>query len=612
MDKANLNATCTCTCSSYYYIGNAYTKVPVQMPRPWLLPLLLVSSHAFSPSTRCARAPLPSCARAAPLRADAEIDAGFDRDSIELDILLYELENLRDWVSKDVALAAITAVQEKRSLDAFISELQDEVSVAGAEIDGDLDIVAQFLDEQSAALAKEKREALADRAKVLLDELEAAAPLSFKNRNADAEPPIKSRYLPREASIIVAGVASAFGESLVKGLSSCGYNVTVGPKTCPPGCADATLPASSSLRRAFASADALVLVCSGAADGGVSPTYVAGASRVLPPTLRRVLLVAPRGVDRTFELGFALRNVAGGLCLDRQRAAEQAMGSAANAIGAVTSVMRLELERGAPAPLARRARPSTDAGESGRGADSAALGARALGVEIAAGDVLAGPVSAAVAARAAREALRREEAENCRFSLGAGRNGDWSDEFLKLVGPEIGRFASPATATTDEMVGWVRAWVRALPKATDAKNASIVLSSCATLDLPTRSASAAAKSVADAQALPTGARIRFLASGVEYVDSDEDQRVKGDFDGAIDVLVEEGRVRVVRAEMEPVWRRSKTEGRKQFTPLVKGASEARLLRRLAADLEAFAGEMLRNPHTVQSLASGVSEGATVR
>jgi len=40
------------------------------------------------------------------------------------------------------------------------------------------------------------------------------------------------------------------------------------------------------------------------------------------PHGRRVLVLGPRGVDRTLELGFVMRNALGGL--DRQRAAEQA------------------------------------------------------------------------------------------------------------------------------------------------------------------------------------------------------------------------------------------------------------------------------------------------
>lgn len=44
------------------------------------------------------------------------------------------------------------------------------------------------------------------------------------------------------------------------------------------------------------------------------------------------------------------------------------------------------------------------------------------------------------------------------------------------------------------------------------------------------------------------------------------------------------RVRVVRSEMEPVWRKLLNGGRKQFRPLVKGESEQRLIERLEADL----------------------------
>ena len=119
-----------------------------------------------------------------------------------------------------------------------------------------------------------------------------------------------------------------------------------------------------------------MLVCRGAADGGVSPTFLTCIARVLPQTLRRVhavsaippphthisrpshaprpsppafltstarsfrgprlsarawprqvLILGPRGVERSFQLGFALQNLLGGL--DRQRAAEQALGPSA-------------------------------------------------------------------------------------------------------------------------------------------------------------------------------------------------------------------------------------------------------------------------------------------
>ena len=511
--------------------------------------------------------------RSRPTRLDAELDPGFDRDS--LDVLLLELEGLRDWVSDDVATAALAAAREKRDLDAFISELQDEVAAVGAQVKGDFELVEQFLEEQAEAMAAEKRDALAERARVLLDELEAAAPASFKSRNVSTVPPLKSSFLPRGASIIVAGVASPFGAALVEGLASCGYNATVCSLSVPPGCADPTLPASGSLRRTLSKCDGLVLVCSGAVDGGVSPTFVAAAARVLPPTLRRVLLLAPRGVDRTFEPAYALRNVLSGLGLDRQRAAEQAICSAASAVGAVSSVMRFEVS-GPELPWEVAARASLP---------SEAPSRAPRGIQIAPGDVLEGAVPPSLATRAVREALRRPEAEDCRFSLGAGCSGDWADEFLKLLGPEIARLRTPSHVTREEMVAWVRGWARELSSATGDDKEPLLRSSFTVLDLPTRAAAAAAKRLELVDALPTGARIRFLASGAEYVDDDGDERTKGDFDGALDLLVEKDRVRIVRAEMEPVWRRSKTEGRKQFTPLVKVESEKRLLRRMAKDLD---------------------------
>jgi len=200
-------------------------------------------------------------------------------------------------------------------------------------------------------------------------------------------------------------------------------------------------------------------------------------------------------------------------------------------------------------------------------------------VRIADGDTFVGEVDGQLVARAVREALRRSEAENKRFSLGAatlptGASAfSWDDEFLKLNGPEVARFMTPGTTVP---VDWVREWARGLD------GQAVLLSNHIVVDLPTRAAAAAAATVSEQ--LPTGARIRFLATGVEFVGEDETNRVKGDFDGAIDVLVEPNRVRVVRAEMEPIWRRTVKGGRKQVAPLVKVTSESRLLERLAADL----------------------------
>ena len=51
-------------------------------------------------------------------------------------------------VSEDIAAAAMQATREQRSIDAFISTLQDELLVAGDEIQQGLDLVETFLDDQ--------------------------------------------------------------------------------------------------------------------------------------------------------------------------------------------------------------------------------------------------------------------------------------------------------------------------------------------------------------------------------------------------------------------------------------------------------------------------------
>ena len=82
-----------------------------------------------------------------------------------LEELLSELEGLRDWVSRDVAWAAMQRVREARSLDAFISELQAEVSELGDEIGDEIAEVGGELDARATALAGERRRALEERAR---------------------------------------------------------------------------------------------------------------------------------------------------------------------------------------------------------------------------------------------------------------------------------------------------------------------------------------------------------------------------------------------------------------------------------------------------------------
>ena len=383
----------------------------------------------------------------------------------ELEQLLTQLESLRDWVSRDVAAAAMQAAREKRSLDDFISALQDEVSGLGDTIRKDLDAGEKELAEQSDVYAFEKRGLMLARAETLLTELEEKAPPSLKAWRAggeQVEKAQKSPFLRRGATVVTLGANSAFGEVLTAGLERAGYTLRDGPLRCPPGCADPTLPASSSLRSSLEGADALVIVSSGAAGGrgGVSSTVIRAAARVLPPTLRRVLVISPRGVERTFELGFALRNALGQL--DAQRAAEQAIMAAAKGVGAVTTVLRTSITQdtagggsgGGGGNIGSRNSGSGggrtsgsvsggfSGGISGSGGGGAPWSLSALetvgGFRLAPGDALDGVVGVVVAARAAREALRRTEAEDTCFSLATGDGDSWQDEFLRLVGPEIG------------------------------------------------------------------------------------------------------------------------------------------------------------------------------
>ena len=199
------------------------------------------------------------------------------RESDDLDLVLRELEGLRDWVNTDVAAAAMQAVREKRSLDAFISELQDEVWETGDEISSVFELTALSLEEQAEAAARERRSALAQRAEALLEELEASAPAAFKRRGASVDPPSKSPFLPSGATIVIAGVrSSTFGTTLTDGLEAMGHDLRFGPAACTDSSANPNLPPSPKLRSEYAGADAIVLVCDGVVQGGVSSTYLRG------------------------------------------------------------------------------------------------------------------------------------------------------------------------------------------------------------------------------------------------------------------------------------------------------------------------------------------------
>ena len=116
---------------------------------------------------------------------------------------------------------------------------------------------------------KPKPKPTQERAEALLAELEEAAPASFRQRGNATLPPLKSPMLPRGAPVVVMGgeAGGAASAALMSALAAAGYAVRIGPASCPAVFADPTLPASSSLRRELAEAEAIVLVCKGAAKG---------------------------------------------------------------------------------------------------------------------------------------------------------------------------------------------------------------------------------------------------------------------------------------------------------------------------------------------------------
>jgi len=216
------------------------------------------------------------------------------------------------------------------------------------------------------------------------------------------------------------------------------------------------------------------------------------------------------GVERTLQLSFALRNLLGQL--DRQRAAADALAAAARRVGAETTVMYVETAGGGSGGGDGSGGGSGGGGRGGGGGGGGG-GWEEQGVTLAAGDAFVGPVGARLAAVCAREALRREERSgacpghvpdmSCRrpgrrcggrraaapASQSAMRGGGfagsarrrvrsggatssygsfeelpgnllgtfsyrWSDEFLKLVGPEVGRLETGDAAVTVETAGF--------------------------------------------------------------------------------------------------------------------------------------------------------------
>ena len=254
---------------------------------------------------------------------------------------------------------------------------------------------------------------------------------------------------------------------------------------------------------------------------------------------------------------------------DKQRAAEQEFLLAARKVGPGYSILRLgKLKEDSPLPPSQGAPPSSRA-------------------ELVAGDGLSGDMPMSTAAAVVVETLRRDQAVNASFSLGAEGSGasgggplraggtapprapsddaHWQDQFLKLTGPEVYR-RSLDRLTPDEAQTWLREWAR------------LFLRPGNKLTTPV--------SVQDTD---DGVLLRFLTVATGYADFDVEETADekwaatkpgameskaGKPDGALLLTAEarpNPRVRVSRAEM--------ADG-----VVVKEMSEATVLERLDKDL----------------------------
>ena len=79
-----------------------------------------------------------------------------------------------------------------------------------------------------------------------------------------------------------------------------------------------------------------------------------------------------------------------------------------------------------------------------------------------------------------------------RFSIAMGTSGDWDDEFLRLVGPEIARYNVRRAVPVD----WIREFARGLSGGENATQPSVLLSNHVLVPLPTAASAASASSAA--------------------------------------------------------------------------------------------------------------------
>ena len=303
---------------------------------------------------------------------------------------------------------------------------------------------------------------LADILKELGDDDDDDFDFSAIDEESPSSPPVDlspPNDLPPGSTIAVAGCTTAAGKALLRSLffADKGWKLRALVPSGGSLGAEATLgieeASSASLKASLDGASALVLVSTAAGGkGGVENEEVPKYMAALPDSLRRVVYLSTHGVERTSELPFSLQNAWGGP-LDKLRATEQEV-----TLRAMNRLPSFSIVR-----VGKLVESSSSAGD--------AAGRCAL----APGDDLQGDLPVATASAVLLQTLARSESVNASFSaapLGGANDlsvppdapdeAHWSDEFQKLIGPEIYRRAlSPSAASSmgdAELIRWVRTW----------------------------------------------------------------------------------------------------------------------------------------------------------
>lgn len=399
---------------------------------------------------------------------------------------------------------------------------------------------------------------------------------------AAADGGVLSPRLPPGALVVVAGASTPLGAQVVRALGGSGNgwklralvaegtNMDAGAARAAPECESVALApfAPTALSKSLSGAEALVVICAGAAgsgSGGIEPDVVPKLMKAVGPGMRRMLMVSVHGVDRVDRLPFSLQNAFSG-ALDKQRAAEQEFVLRARKLPgySILRVGKLKDDAGGLPASAYEGPPTSRA-------------------ELAAGDSLSGELPMSTAASVLVEALRRDEAVNASFSLGelgsaaksgiGGESGPtlssdaahWDDQFVKLLGPEIYRRRLDALTPGEAQV-WLREWARTFLRPGSQLTTPVAV-----------------------QDTDDGVLLRFLTIATGYADFDveetqdekwaatkpENMEAKaGKPDGALLLTAEalpNPRIRVSRAEM--------ADG-----VVVKEMSETTVLQRLEKDL----------------------------